>query len=149
MSSKVAAVAEAVKTALNLAPDGTFSQTFTAVRKYLPAADLQDLKDWQVTVVARSGEYSKLSRSANQRDVQIDVGLQKKIATTTNPATAGGNPELDAFLQFAEEVADFFKPGAYGPGLWLGTKHEPLVDPDHLLTQRVFTSLITLTFKVF
>ena len=130
----------AVTAELNAA---TFSQSFTAKRSYLSEFELPEMADLHVTVVPRGIIKAPLSRSALACDVQVDIGVQKKLA-------GDGNAEIDALLNLVEEIAEFFEqrhltaiPGA----VWVKTEHKLLYAADHLDELRQFTAVVTLTFR--
>lgn len=134
-------VAEAVVAALNAA---TFSQPITVARSYLPRVELADLKTLKVTVVPSSVTVAAASRSQTQRDVAIDVAVQKKLGQEQNLS-------LDPLLALAEEIAEHFRakrldsfPGA----LCVKTEFKPIYAPEHIEQLRTFTSVLTLTFRV-
>ncbi len=134
-------VAEAVITELNAT---TFSQSLTATRAYLPRTELGELKTLKVTVVPSSVTVAAASRSQTQRDVAIDVAVQKKLGQEQNPS-------LDPLLALAEEIAEHFQakrldsfPGA----LCVKTEFKPIYAPEHIEQLRTFTSVLTLTFRV-
>lgn len=139
-------VAEAVKDELNLgASSGQFSPVvFTAQRKNVPLFDLADLKTVHVTVVGRSFEQEPFSRADTATDVEIDVAIQKKVANV-EPS------EIDPLADMVEAVIGYMKdrrltgcPSA----LWRGTKNAMMYIPEHLDEKRLFTSVITLTYRV-
>ena len=134
-------VAEAVVAELNAT---TFSQPITAIRSYLPRVELADLKTLRVTVVPSSVTVSAASRSQTQRDVAIDVAVQKKLGQEQNVS-------LDPLLALAEEIAEHFRakrldsfPGA----LCVKTEFKPIYAPEHIEQLRTFTSVLSLTFRV-
>ncbi len=150
MPSKIALLADAVKTSLNT---GTFSQTFTAERKYIPAKSLEELETAAATdapvviVVARSNEIENLSRVDRQKTVDIGIGVQKRLTQACDPGSEDGNAELDATLLFVEEIAAHFTPGEYGGALWVATKNDPIYDQEDLTNNRTFASMVIVTFK--
>lgn len=134
-------VADAVVAELDVT---TFSQPITAIRSYLPRVELADLKTLKVTVVPSSVTVAAASRSQTQRDVAIDVAVQKKLGQEQNVS-------LDPLLALAEEVAEHFRakrldsfPGA----LCVKTEFKPIYAPEHIEQLRTFTSVLTLTFRV-
>lgn len=134
-------VAEAVIAELNAT---TFSQPITSIRSYLPRVELADLKTLKVTVVPSSVTVAAASRSQTQRDVAIDVAVQKKLGQEQNVS-------LDPLLALAEEIAEHFRakrldsfPGA----LCVKTEFKPIYAPEHIELLRTFTSVLTLTFRV-
>jgi hypothetical protein len=150
MASQTAAIADGVAAALNAAPGGTFSQAFTAERKYQPQFTLADLAVLRVSVVPRGRDLERLTRALVRKDVLIDVGLHKHLPDDTDPAAAAGNASIDPYLQLAEEIADYFesaKPAAAGAP-FLRSEHAALWDPQRLRENRIFFSLITLTYRL-
>ncbi len=81
---------------------GTFSEEFTPQRQVLPDFELADLAGLKVTVVPKGVETAGASRSLCQSDVQIDVGVQKKVGTDLDG-------EVAALCGLVEEIADFLK----------------------------------------
>jgi len=138
--SVVVAIAEAVVEELNAA---SFSQPFTAQRDYLPLYDLKDLKSLRVTVVPKGTAIEISGRSSNQHDVEIDVAVQQKLANTDNAA-------IDPLMTLVEEIADHFrfKRLTSPDAVWIKTQNEPVYAQQHLDQFRVFTSLLTLTFRI-
>lgn len=123
---------------------GEFSQTFTPRRQVLPSWELADLKDLRIAVVPRAVEISRASRATGQHDLQVDVGIQKKVGRDTDADVA-------TLLGLVEEVADFLagrRLAAFPQAAWVRTDNEPVYAPDHLAEQRVFTSVLTLTYRV-
>lgn len=134
-------VAEAVVAALNAA---TFSQPIAAARSYLPRVELADLKTLKVTVVPSSVSIVTASRGQTQRDVAIDVAVQKKLANEQNA-------DLDPLLTLAEEIAEHFRGkrlDSFPDAAWVKTEFKPIYAPEHIEQLRTFTSVLTLTFRV-
>jgi hypothetical protein len=134
-------IADAVVEALNA---GTFSWTFTARRDYLPIYELEDVKDLRVTVVPKGVAIQSSGRNSNQHDVEIDVAVQKKLAKVEAA-------EIDPLIALVEEIADHFRFKrliSYTSAVWIKTENEPVYAPEHLDQFRVFTSILTLTFRV-
>ena len=139
-------IAEAVKDELNLGvAAGAFGAVqFAALRVNVPLFDLADLKAVHVTVVGRSFEQEPVSRADTSTDVEIDVAVQKKVGSV-EPA------EIDPLADLVEAVIVFFrnrrlagKPDA----MWRSTKNDMLYIPEHLDEKRLFTSVVTLTYRV-
>ena len=137
----IADIAEAVKAGLN-AHD--FSMEFEAARDYLPVFDLQEMQTLHVTVVPAGMTIAKLDRSRTQSDVQVDIGIQKKLSTADNA-------EIDALMALVEEVVDFLrfrKLEAFPEALWVSTENNPIFVREHLSEMRQFTSVLSLTYRV-
>ena len=139
--SVVVAVADAVVDELNA---GTFGQPFTAERNYLPCYELEDIKNLRVTVVPKTVAIQIKDRSSTQDDVEIDIAVQQKLTTADNA-------EIDPLLALVQEIADYLRFKRFSPpdAIWVGTRNEPVYAQEHLDRFRVFTSLLTLTYRVF
>lgn len=120
---------------------GTFSQPIAPRRLILPYFELADLKELRVSVVPKAIEASNSSRCLTQFDVQIDIGIQRRLS---------GDVETDVpvLLALVEEIAEFLRNRPIAGAAWIATANEPLYAPDHLAEQRVFTSVLTLTYRV-
>ena len=142
--SLITTIADAIVTELNAAPPGTFAQAFTAARHYRPQFDLAELKTLRLSVVPKAIGITGLMRNANQHDVSIDVAVQKKVSSTDAA-------ELNGLMLLTEQIADFFRLRrltALPEALWTKTDNVPVYSPEHLETKQVFTSVLTLTFRV-
>jgi len=140
-------IADAVVALLN-GDDADFSQVFEAERKVRPSFELADLADLRVTVVPKGFEASVASRSLSQYDVQVDVGVQKKL-----PAGADEDTEVATMCGLVEEVVDFLKGKALEGEGWRAVwarpaTNDPVYSTEHLAEKRVFTSVLTLTYRV-
>lgn len=154
MSSQIAAVRDAVVSALNTAaatPDA-FTQTFTAAAKYVPLYDLA-VGGLAVSVVPKEYLRENASRGGTKKTIDIDIGIQKRLAnqSTTDPTDATKLDEIDELMEFAEQLADFFGPG-YGEigstGFYYlrATIPDPLYDPDAMREKHAFQCVVTVTF---
>lgn len=148
MASQIAAVAAAVVTALNA---GTFSISFTSKRKWVPGVKLQDLSVTvpTVTVVAKTYDREPLSRGRPQKDIEIDIGIQRRLSQATDPEDPDASTEVDDLIGLLEEIADLFTPGQIGTTEYRWVKSEiyqPFYDPQHL-RQRVFTGVAKVSFR--
>jgi len=133
-------IADAVKAEL---AEGSFSQEFTPERRVLPDFELADLADLKVTVVPKGVEVAGASRSLSQHDVQIDVGVQKKVGSDLDV-------EVAALCGLVEEIAAFLKGRrltSAGGAAWVRTANEPVYSPEHLAEKRLFTSVLTVTYR--
>ena len=97
-----------------------------------------------VTVVPRGVAKTPLNRSSVSVEVQVDIGVQKKLSQ-------GDNAEVDALLALVEEIAEFFEQRhlvAIPAAVWVKTEHKPLYAAEHMDELRQFTSVVTLTFRI-
>ncbi len=141
--SLVIDIADAVAAELNAAAEETFSQAFTAERKVLPAHELADLAELKVTIVPKGVEISGSTRSVCQYDISVDIGVQKKLGKDLDS-------EVAALGTLVDELADYLRKRqltAAAYAFWVRTVNEPIYAPEHLVSQRVFTSVLTLTYR--
>lgn len=140
--STIAAIADAVAAHINA---GTFSQPVNAVRMYQPAFTLEDLADLRVSVVPRTVGIAAASRDSSTFECVVDVGVQKKLPAE-NDQTA-----IDGLLDLVEEITDHLRlkrlPDA-PEAAWVGIAHEPVVSSESLEQYRVFTSVLSVTYRV-
>ncbi len=141
--SLVIDIADAVAAELNAAPPGTFEPAFTAVRRVLPEFELADLAELKVTVVPKRVEITGATRAASQYEIAVDIGIQRKCGKDldTEVATLGA---------LVDQIADYLRrrPLSTAPfAAWVSLVNEPVYAPEHLAEQRVFTSVLTLTFR--
>lgn len=141
MSSTIVTVADAVVASLN---GNVFTPTFTATRAYRPVFDLVDLTTIHVTVVPKGFTREGGTRGAEQGDFQIDVAVQQKVASDSAEV-------LDPLMDLVEDIAKFLRrqrPESYTDAICLKVENSPVYSPEHLNEQRVFTSVLTLTYRV-
>jgi hypothetical protein len=131
-------LADAIVAGLNA---HSFSQPFAAERKYLPLFDDTELATLKVIVVPKSEDSDLLTRGKTQDDLKCDIGLLKQI----NPDDLHGS--MDPLLKLCEEIRDFLKLKIYANATWIRNEHPQLWSPERLLKERVFQSVITVTFR--
>ena len=135
-------IADAVVTKLNAA---TFTQSFTAVRKYAPIYRLKDMDTLHVTVVPSSEDISPVNRADTEHEYTIDVGIQKRFSSDANTT-------IDPLMDLVQEVSDEFTGAGlagYTSAHWVRTTVDPIFAPDHMSKVRQFTSVVRLAYKVF
>ncbi|HXG09475.1 MAG TPA: hypothetical protein VNK04_06770 [Gemmataceae bacterium] len=140
MPATILAIADAVVAELN---GTTFSQPFTAERHYQPNFELSEMSELKVSVVPRSVASKSLDRNRDSFEYQIDVAVQKR--TDMTPAS------LDALMTLVEEIADHFRTqplANFTEARCTEVKNEPVYAIEHLDELRQFTSVLTLTFRV-
>jgi hypothetical protein len=140
MAATIVDIAASVTTELNA---HSFSQPISATRAYLPTFELVTMASLHVTVVPRSIASKSLDRQRDSYDYEIDVAVQQKI----DPTLAN----LDSLVLLVEEIADHFRhePLSGLPAArCVGVQNTPVYAAEHLLELRVFTSVLTLTFRM-
>ncbi len=143
--SLITEIADAVTAELNAAAPGTFTQSFTAERKVLPFYELQDLLGLKVTVVPKAVEITGSTRSNSQYDFAIDIGIQKKLGS---PSAI--EAEVESLGNVVDQIVEYLrqrKLTAAPFAAWVNTINDPVYAPEHLLEKRVFTSVLTLTYR--
>jgi hypothetical protein len=104
-----------------------------------------------MVVVPTVARQDQLTRGPKIIDLHLQIGILKKLTQLANPEEGDDttNAEIDGLVEFAEAVANFFKPGFTAAGApWLESELAPIYDPEKLRDERVFQSLVTVTFKV-
>lgn len=137
--SMITQIANAVTTELN---DTDFSISFTATMTLLPVFELKDMRELKVTVVPKAQSFQRLSRDTSSREIQIDIGIQKKFS---------GQSEAEELLGLVEEIATHFDGKRLveaNIAICVKVHNEPVYAPEHIEQYRQFTSVLTLTFKV-
>lgn len=139
--STINQIADAVVASLNA---GTFSIQFQAARSYQPVYELSQLQELRVSVVPKSLTATAATRSDGFFDCAIDIGIQRKV-------NADDAETLDGLMSLVEEIADrlrFQRLEAFPGAVWLAIANDPIFAPDHLEKERVFTSVVTVTYRV-
>lgn len=137
---KIIEIADQVVTALNAS---VLSQPISAERRFRVEFGLDELETLRVSVVPKSVELRAISRSKETQDFEIDIGIQKKI---------GGEEDVDIgpLLALCEEILAFLRFQKFAPlpdVTWLKASHAPIYAAEHLGELRVFTSVLTVTYR--
>ena len=101
------------------------------------------MTELRVSVVPRSVASKALDRSRDGFDYRFDVAVQRKVEPSV------GN--LDALMELVEEIADHFRShplAGFPQARCTEVANEPVYATEHLEEFRQFTSVLTLTFKV-
>lgn len=140
--SVLISIAEAVKDDLNAA---SFSQEFTAARKYRPVRPVEELQALTVTVAGREIERERATRKKTNHDYGVDIAIQKKL----DPERA--EAEADELMTFAEELADHVAGLLFESIDAARCRTVEVVaayDAEHWDELNTFTSLLRLQFSV-
>ncbi len=135
-------IADAVVAELNAA---TLSLPFTAVRYFEPVFELPEMKVLHVSVVPNDEETQNIRRRQKRHDYRIDVAVQKKF-DTKEPV------ELDPLMKLTKEIAELFCPrrlAAMPAAVAVKAVNDPIYDPEHMEKYRQFTSLVTVTVRIY
>ena len=123
--------------------EGTFSQSFTPLRRVSPQYDIAELAVLRVTVVPASMEISNDSRMASRHDVQIDVGIQKKLGRSLDA-------DIAPLCNLVDEIGEFLKRRRLSQMpqvLFLSLTNDPIYAVEHLVDNGVFTSVLRITYR--
>ncbi len=140
--STISDIADAV--ALKLNEHEGFETDFEAVRKTLPVLDISKMGNGlYVTVVPRTIEYSVVARTKTSGDYAIDVGVQQRISLEDDS-------ECDSLLALVEQIALFLRGQHLSEegASFVSVTNDPVVAADHLSKFQVFTSVLTVTYRV-
>ncbi len=141
--SLVIDIADAVTAELNAAPPATFDPAITAVRRVLPEFDLAELAEMKVSVVPKRVVITGSTRAASQYDIAVDVGVQKKCGKDLDL-------EVATLTTLMDQLADYLRRRSLNAApfaTWVNIANEPVYAPEHLAQQRVFTSVLTVTYR--
>ncbi len=142
MAAALVEIADAVVAALGA---GSFSQPITATRKYLANYEIKDLESAVVvTVIPRNSASTPASRTTCQYDHTLDLAVQKKVS--------GSDEDLDALVGLVDEIEKSLRLQTLvttggRQAKWSGTTSEAAYDLKHLEEKRVFTAVMSLTYR--
>lgn len=138
MTTAIATVAASLAAVLE---DLTLGQPFDVVQAFRPSREISDLETLTLTVMPRSIERNSATRSHENVDYLLDVGVQQKL-TDTDEET-----KVAALVAITTTVADTL----YGLRLdgftCIETKIDPVHSEGHLQNARIFTSIATGRFR--
>jgi hypothetical protein len=137
VSCTITDIADAVVAEMN---GHAFAQSFAAVRGYVPIYSLEQMASLHVTVVPKTTTLQPHSRASVQMDVSVDIAVQQRVAD---------DAAADVLMALVEEIADFFRQRrlASVAAVWVSAENNPIYSPEHLAEKRVFTSVLTLTWR--
>ena len=118
-----------------------------AKRQVLPIHDLSQLRELTISVVPRGVQVQSITRKLSQYDCQVDIGIQQKLTVPQNEI----DPVVKDLSGLVQQITDYLQrqPLTDMPyAIWIKVENVPIYDPDHLANQRVFTSVLTLTYRI-
>ncbi|MDH4201406.1 MAG: hypothetical protein OEV87_00740 [Phycisphaerae bacterium] len=122
----------------------TFSEPFSVTRRVLPEYEIAELKALTVTVVPKSVGINNITRDSSSFTVAVDIGIQQKIGKDTDT-------DVTRLSGVVSEVVTFMnrrKLSGFPAAVFVSIANEPVYAPEHLSEKRLFTSILTLTYKV-
>ncbi|MEN6385308.1 MAG: hypothetical protein ABFD79_08915 [Phycisphaerales bacterium] len=123
--------------------DSNFALPFTAVKTLFPFYELKDLSNLKVTVVPKSVNIATSSRCRSEFDYQVDIAIQKAVKTPDDI-------EVTALTELVLAIAKSFRNKVYQDigAVCFKQSIDPLYSVEHIQPPSVFTSVVTLNFKV-
>jgi hypothetical protein len=122
-----------------------FSIPFEPAMLVLPNFESAELQMLRVTVVPRTLEIERVSRSSAKYIVGIDIGIQRRIEDAAETAVATLGNLVDEILLFVKDttLSDF--PAAKFSSI----TNDPIYSPEHLQQKRTFTSVLNVKYILF
>ena len=138
-------IAEALRALL---AGATFGLGVTVRRSRVPVVDLKDLTGAGVilTVVPRAVEEALASRSESVLTVRVDVGVQCKPATLDDADLDPLDDLVEALLDVVRRQRLTLAGGT--TAVWVSHTNEPIVLAEHLDEDRVYSSVVTVTYRL-
>lgn len=139
-------IADAVTAAVNAYAATLDPVPFTAVRESVPRFDLKQLQTLRVSVVPTGIESEPFTRAMMQNDATISIGVMKKLDGETEN-------DIDPLITLAENIAAYLDKRDLVSGEmkihWISTEHKPTFSQQEINTKKVFTSVITMVYRVY
>jgi len=129
-------IADAIVAKLNADFRGPWAQ---AVRTYQPSYKLEELATCRCTVIPRAVKITNASRTSQNWDCSFDIGVQQKISTDVN---------CDDLMIVVEQIVKAFTRVDLGNAVFIEIANDPAFIPEKLDEQRVFMSVVTVTYRV-
>lgn len=122
----------------------TLSLPFVAVRGYVPVYELPGMTDLRVTVIPAAQLVTAFDLNRRHAfDCQIDVVVQQRAEPTA--------VLCDPLMDLVEEIIDLFRVAGPLPGTAarnVGVANDTCFDRLELDTKRLFSSVVSLTFRL-
>ena len=118
-----------------------------AKRMVLPIHDLSQLRELTISVVPRGVQVQSITRKLSQYDCQVDIGIQQKLTVPQDQVDTA----VHGLSRLVQQIGEYLQrqPLTDMPyAIWIKVENVPIYDPDHLANQRVFTSVLTLTYRI-
>jgi len=129
------AIASAITGAVFSPPYGDVE----AERTYEPYYNIEKMSDLAIWVVGKTRGFSTLGRSVSENEIQVDIGVQKKLAKR-------GAGEADQLMLLVEEIMAFIHASKHFAECRVtGIENAPVFSPEHMISFGVFVSVITVT----
>jgi hypothetical protein len=115
------------------------------VRAYFPNRDRDQLAALTLTVMPRGMEVELIGRhNVLQKDVTIDIGVQRQIEAGDEAAIAAGVSVVEAIAAALPGTA----PDGVSDATCIGVEIDPMVSQEHATNLRVFTGIVTARYRM-
>lgn len=126
-------------------------QPFEVVRDYAPVHDTEELDTLKVVVVPTGETVATLARDSDQFDFVVAVAVQKRLSA--GPITRLERlAAVDPLRRFVRKIIHLFRRKKLGiesgSPTCINVANIPVFDRDHMDSHKVFTSVISLTFRM-
>jgi hypothetical protein len=142
-------IAEAVVAALNADIDSDSDSdglVLTAELVLMPQFDVAQLAPTavKVSVVPGAIRLTNETRATRRVEVDIDVGIQSKLSGSD----AALHEQVEELMGLVDEISTSMarRKLAGVSAAWVRSANEPVYYPEHMAENRVFTSVVTLTY---
>jgi hypothetical protein len=122
----------------------SFSEPMVVSRRVLPEFELAELKALTVTVVPKSVHVNNLTRQSSSFEVAIDIGIQQKIGKDTDAEVTRLSGIVSEIVAFLNRRSLSSTPAAR----FVSIANEPVYAPDMLRENRLFLSVMTVTYTM-
>jgi hypothetical protein len=120
----------------------TFSQEFTATRRYYPHTKLEEADGLVVSVVPAAVERVPGTRAGPAIIASIDAAVQKSVIDENDNAT------IDPLMLLVDEiVTEYHNETPAAGAIVTASTNDPIYIPEHLRDLHLFTSVIRFTFR--
>lgn len=114
------------------------------VRAYFPNRDRDQLAALTLTVMPRGMEIEVIGRPSElQKDVTLDIGVQRRIESGDEAAIESGVSVVEAIAAALPGTS----PDGVADATCIGVEIDPMVSQDHATNLRVFTGIVTARYR--
>ncbi len=139
MDAVIVRVADAIASGITGAVFSPPYADVEAERTYEPYYNIEKMSELAIFVVPKTRAFSVLGRSVAENDIQVDIGVQKKIAR-------GSPTQADELMFLTQEIMAFIHASKHFAECRVtGIENAPVFSPDHMINFGVFVSVITVT----
>lgn len=123
----------------------------TIQRRYVPTSALTDLAGMTIDISPGKATYELETRTEAQREQLVAISFRQKLPENINPESTAGNNWIDQRLSLITPVVEGFAANAFATeakvlGVMVAGVEHALFDAKALQEQRLFSSMILLTF---